>query len=103
MKNTGAEIYDEMPDRCPGCGKFDTPLADGPSSLMLLWSPLLDSYICIDCNRTYTEWVNWAPEYRERNKPLTITNIEKVVAGEEPSYSHWASNPPMGAGYIPHT
>lgn len=104
MTNRGAEIFDDLPDRCPGCGKFDTPMGTGPSSLMLLWQSILNSYICIDCNRAWTEWTgkNWEPEYRERNKPITITNIEKIALGKEPDYSHWSfENPRSMRGIHP--
>jgi hypothetical protein len=106
MENIAGDLFDSLPEQCPGCGKLDSKAEDGPSKLMFLWQPLLSTYLCIDCNRSYTEWFgkNWtgtAAEYRESAKPKAVVNIEKIKAGQEPDYSQWSYNSPMNVNQHP--
>lgn len=114
MENAGGALFDALPDQCPGCGSFDQPLEDGPSSLMVLWMPQLNTYLCLACKDNWAKWAgtNWAPEIvkstgldlRATNKPRCVKNIELIAAGQAPDYSSWrtGNNNPMGLlGYCP--
>jgi hypothetical protein len=103
VENIGRDLFDSLPKQCPGCGKFDSPAESGPSKLMLLWQPLLNSYICIDCNRAYTEWLSkdWQEDFRERNKPLAVQNVEAIAQGTPPKYDKWVYESPMNVNQHP--
>lgn len=112
MESTaGGDLFDSLPDQCPGCGVKDTPAEDGPSRLMFIWVWRIDSYLCLTCNGSYSTWIgtNWAPEIiestgldlRATNKPKCVKNVERIAAGEEPDYKSWQFNNPMGMGYCP--
>jgi transposase-like protein len=105
MTSIAGEIFDSLPDHCPGCGLLDKPIESGPSNLMLIWQWMIDSYICIDCNRNYTAWAgtNWKPEMSkdkngklvtlaELNKPSCLKNIEAIAKGEKPKYADWIND-----------
>jgi hypothetical protein len=104
MENIAGDLFDSLPEQCPGCGKLDSKAEDGPSKLMLLWQPLLSAYLCIDCNRSYTEWLgkNWFDvQYRENAKPKAVKNIERMKNGQKPDYSQWTYNSPMNVNQHP--
>jgi hypothetical protein len=108
----GGDLFDSLPDQCPGCGQWDTPAQDGPSKLMILWIPALSAYLCLACKDNWAKWVgtNWAPEIvkstgldlRATNKPKCVKNIEALAEGNAPDYTSWqTSNNVMGMGYCP--
>lgn len=82
--------YDEQPTRCPGCGKSDHPATDGPSYLMILWTPPANSYLCIDCRRNWSEWaIRQIPGHEtssDLGKPVVVQNLERIASGKEPLY-----------------
>ena len=108
----GGDLFDSLPDQCPGCGEWDTPAESGPSRLMFLWMEQLGSYLCFQCKDNYSKWISttWAPEVvasteldlRETNKPKCVKNVEAIAKGWEPDYKPWTSyRNPVGIGYTP--
>ena len=116
MESTLAgDLFDNLPEHCPGCGvKDSSDGVDGPSRLMFLWQYMINSYICIDCNRNYTTWAgtNWPHEtvknadgvmvtLEENSKPLCLKNIEAIARGDEPKYQSWVYDNPMNVHQHP--
>lgn len=82
--------FDEQPTRCPGCGKSDHPAPDGPSYLMIMWTPTASSYLCIDCRYHWSSWTTrQVPGYEapgDNGKPAVVQNLERIANGEAPLY-----------------
>lgn len=99
MENIAGDLFDSLPDQCPGCGQWDTPAENGPSRLMVLWIPMLGAYLCLGCKDNWAKWVgtDWAPEIvkstgldlRATNKPKCVKNVEALASGETPNYESW--------------
>jgi hypothetical protein len=113
MTSIAGELFDNLPDQCPGCGAADTPAEDGPSKLMFLWVWQLGVYLCNTCNNSYGTWLgtNWTTELdkdgntvsqADLHKPKCLQNIEAINREADPDYSSWRTGNvmnPMGAGY----
>src|ERR1700733_12546405 len=103
---SAGELFDGRPKQCPGCGGIDAPSAEGgPSRLMLIWAWRLCTYLCHNCNSSYTSWLgtNWTivldkngdpVDQAETHKPKCLKNIEAIQRGAEPDYKGWIPTSP---------
>ena len=78
------QALDDRPGQCEGCNVKDYPSQYGPSAKQLTWNAILNLWLCVDCQYTWSNWygTQWIDEkVSQAKKPGFLIVREKNGTG----------------------